>query len=55
MVSGLYNKSSSRIQSINICMKKFSRHLLGPNDWTTSRTEPPYPPKSMIDLEKNET
>jgi hypothetical protein len=55
MVSGLYNKSSSWIQSINPCMKKFSRHLLGPNDWTTSRTEPPYPPKSMIDLEKNET
>jgi hypothetical protein len=55
MVSGLYNKSSSRIQSINPCMKKFSRHLLEPNDWTTSRTEPPYPPKSMIDLEKNET
>jgi hypothetical protein len=36
-------------------MKRFSRHLLGPNDWTTFRTEPPYPPKSMIDLEKNET
>jgi hypothetical protein len=36
-------------------MKMFSRHLLGPNDWTTSRTEPPNPPKSMIVLEKNET
>jgi hypothetical protein len=49
-VSGLYNKSSSRIQSIKHCMKIFSRHLLGPNDWTTSRTEPPNPPKSMMDL-----
>jgi hypothetical protein len=37
---------------MNPCMKKFSRHLLGPKDWTTSKTEPPYPPKSMIDLEK---
>jgi hypothetical protein len=55
MVSGLYNKSSSRIQSINPYMKRFSRHLLGPNDWTTSRTKPPNPPKSMIDLGKNET
>jgi hypothetical protein len=52
MVSGLYNISSSRIQSMNPCMKKFSRHLLGPKDWTISKTEPPYPPKSMIDLEK---
>jgi hypothetical protein len=33
-------------------MKKFSRHLLGPKDWTTSKTEPPYPPKSMMDLKK---
>jgi hypothetical protein len=53
--SGLYNTSSSRIQSINPCMKIFSRHLLGPNDWTTSRTEPPNPPKFMIDLGKNKT
>jgi hypothetical protein len=53
--SGLYNTSSSRIQSINLCMKVFSRHLLGPNDWTTSRTEPPNPPKLMIDLGKNKT
>jgi hypothetical protein len=36
MVSGLYNISSSRIQSMNPCKKKFSRHLLGPKDWTTS-------------------
>ena len=34
-------------------MKVFSRHLLGPNDWTTSRTEHPNPPKLMIDLGKN--
>ena len=50
--SGLYNTSSWRIQSINPCMKVFSRHLLGPNDWTTSRTDPPNPPKLMIDLGK---
>jgi hypothetical protein len=36
-------------------MKIFSRHLLGPNDWTTSRTEHPNPPKLMIDLGKNKT
>ena len=50
--SELYNTSSSRIQSTNLCMKVFSIHLLGPNDWTTSRTEPPNPPKLMIDLGK---
>jgi hypothetical protein len=33
-------------------MKVFSRHLLGPNDWTTSRTDPSNPPKLMIDLGK---
>jgi hypothetical protein len=33
-------------------MKVFSRHLLGPNDWTTSRTDLPNPPKLMIDLGK---
>jgi hypothetical protein len=53
--SGLYNTSSSRIQSTNPCMKVFSIHLLGPNDWTTSRIEPPNPPKLMIDLGKNKT
>jgi hypothetical protein len=33
-------------------MKMFSRHLLGPNNWTTFRTKPPNPPKSIIVLEK---
>jgi hypothetical protein len=37
-VSGLYNKSPSQRHSMNPCMKRFSRHLLGPNDWTTSKT-----------------